>query len=270
MTTGPLSKVARCPAAAAWVLALALGVPGGAEAQLVSCSGVAEPGLKILLDDIARSGGASSPLIDLLAARLEANLEQLRVEAGLNIRVLRCAKRKPTSTAVFTRPIVQDLNARQVVLEVWGTTAEVEAEGEKYHEASIGYVVVPVRYHEFASGEPPGAFVLPRRAESLDTLDALVRLVDQAGALSAYAAVGAGTRFLRGRQYDEARVQLCRAQTLLEALDTRPGGPNASLLDYVKRLASEAVGSARSDAAYRGPLKALPESALASCPRGGQ
>jgi hypothetical protein len=264
------SKMRRRWAVVLSIVALVTGSARVAHAQLLPCSGVAEPGLKILLDDIARSGAAPSPLVDLLAARLDANLEQLRVEAGLNVKVLRCAKRHPASTAVFTRPLVQDLNARQVVLEVWGTTAEVEAEGEKYHEASIGYVVVPIRFHEFAAAEPPGAFVVPRRVKSLDTLDDLVRLVDQAGALAAYAAVGAGTRLVRGRQYDEARVQLCKAQTLLEALDIRPGGPNASLLDYVKRLASDTVKAARSDVAYRGPLKALPESALTSCPGGGR
>lgn len=249
-------------------LALAMGAAGPAEAQLRPCSGVTEPGLKILLDDIARSGGAPSPFVDLLTARLEANLEQLRVEAGLTVKVLRCAKRLPGSPAAFTRPLVQDLNARQVVLEVWGTTAEVEADGETYHEASIGYVLVPIRFHEFAAAQPPGAFVVPRRAKSLATPDDLVQLVDQAGALAAYAATGAGTRLARARQYDAARVQLCKAQTLLGALDTTPGGPNASLLDYVRRLAADTARAARDDAAYKGPLKALPESAVASCPGG--
>lgn len=198
-------------------LALAMGAAGPAEAQLRPCSGVTEPGLKILLDDIARSGGAPSPFVDLLTARLEANLEQLRVEAGLTVKVLRCAKRLPGSPAAFTRPLVQDLNARQVVLEVWGTTAEVEADGETYHEASIGYVLVPIRFHEFAAAQPPGAFVVPRRAKSLATPDDLVQLVDQAGALAAYAATGAGTRLARARQYDAARVQLCKAQTAWRA-----------------------------------------------------
>jgi hypothetical protein len=241
-----------------------------AEAQIRPCAGVAEPGFKILLDDIAASGGTPSPLVDLLAARLDANLEQLRVESGPTVKVLRCVNRRPASTAAFTRPLVQDLNAQRVVLEVWGTTAQVEAEGEKYHEAAIGYVVVPIRFHEFASAEPPGAFVVPRRVKSLATLDDLVRLVDQAGALSAYAAVGAGTRLLRSLEYDKARAQLCKAQTLLEALDAGPGAPNASLLGYVRRLASDTVAAARADANYRGPLKALPPSILSACPGGGQ
>jgi hypothetical protein len=251
------------------VLAM-LGHASLAHAQIRPCSGVAEPGFKILLDDIAVAGGGASPLVDLLAARLDANVEQLRVEAGPTVRVVRCANRRPSSTAVFTRPLVQDLNARQVLLEVWGTTARVEAEGEQYHEAAIGYVVVPVRFHEFASGDPPGAFLLPRRAKSLDTIDDLVRLVDQAGALSAYAAVGAGTRLMRGLEYDKARAQLCKAQTLLEALDTGSGTPNASLLGYVKRLAAATVDAARNDANYRGPLKALPAAALSACPQGGR
>jgi hypothetical protein len=73
---------------------------------------------------------------------------------------------------------------------------------------------------------------------------------------------------LRALASTTRRASSCARRRLLGALDTTPGGPNASLLDYVRRLAADTARAARDDAAYKGPLKALPESAVASCPGG--
>jgi hypothetical protein len=244
----------------------ALWVPS-AHAQLVQCRGVNDPGVyKVLLDDIAPEGGAASPLLSALVHRLDANLEQLKVETGLPLRVVRCEKRRPGDPAAFRKPVVQDLTARQVVLEVWGTTAEVTEPGEpSYHEASIGYALIPVRFYEYGAAEPPGAFVVPRRVQSMTSTEQLVKLVDQAGTLAAYAAVGAGTKLLRGREYDAARTQLCKAEALLAALSPKAGSPDAALLGYARRLAGETVESARRDPSYGGPLKVLGTAAGMSC-----
>jgi hypothetical protein len=241
-----------------------------ARAQLVQCAGVNEPGYyKVLLDDIVADGGTASPLLRFLVHRLDANLEQLKLETGLPLRVVRCEKRRPGDPAVFRRPVVQDLTARQVVLEVWGITAEVAEPGSPaYHEASIGYALVPVRFYEYGATQPPGAFMVARRAESLASTEQLVKLVDQAGTIAAYAAVGAGTKLLKGREYDKARTQLCKAEALLSSLSPRDGTPDAALLSYVRRLAGETVAEARNDPAYRGPLKVLPADARSGCSRG--
>jgi hypothetical protein len=245
----------------------AMGATSPARAQLVQCGGVNEPNTyKVLLDDIIPAGGAPSPLLGVLVHKLDANLEQLKLETGLPLRVVRCEKRRPGDPAVFRKPVVQDLTARQVVLEVWGTTIQVAEPGAApYHEASIGYAVVPVRFYEYGETNPQSAFVVPRRADSLGSTEALLKLVDQAGTLAAYAAVGAGTKLLKGREYDKARAQLCRAEALLGALSPREGTPDASLLAYVKRLAGEAVTDVRADAGYRGPLKVLPVDPAAGC-----
>jgi hypothetical protein len=250
-------------------LALAMGVVLStlpARAAIVSCSGINAAGYKVLVDDIVPSSGtAASPLMQPLIHRLDANLEQLKVETGLPLTVVRCAKRLPEDPADFRKPLVEDLNARQVVLEIWGTTTSVVDGTERYQEASIGYALIPVRFYEFNASDPPGVFLVPRRARSVSSVDDLVRLVDQAGSLKAYVAVGAGTRLLRTRAYDDARSQLCRAEALLAS--QRPQSPTADarLLEYVRRLAGQSVTAARQDANYQGPLKLLPIGAGMGC-----
>lgn len=187
-------------------------------AQLVRCSAVDEPGYKILLDDIIVDDGSSAlPMLETLKGRLAQNLEQLSVETGLPIAVYRCKQRRPPDASVFGRPQVEQLHARQVVLEIWGSAGEVvDDAGERFHEAQIGYVLIPVRLRSFASGEPVSAFTVPRRADTLATIDALVRLVDQASVVPAYALLSAGTRLMGEGKFDAARTHLCRAAGLLQ------------------------------------------------------
>jgi hypothetical protein len=110
-----------------------------AEAQLVPCAGIQGTGYKILLDDIFdAAGGTASPLMSSLVFKLTTNLEQLQLESGLPLKVIRCAKRRPSDPADFKRPMVEQLNARQVVLEVWGTTAQAtDTAGSPVHEPRL-------------------------------------------------------------------------------------------------------------------------------------
>jgi hypothetical protein len=250
------------------VVALLWLCPPAAGAQMVACAGVAEQGFKVLLSDISEVGASSaSPLMQPLIHRVTANLEQLQVETGLSLKVIRCPKRRPNDPSDFRRPIVQQLNSRQVVLEIWGTTTQAtDPGGELYHEASIGYALIPVRLHELDAQEPPGAFMVPRRTKSVSSVDELLLLVDQAGELAAYTAASAGARLLRVPDYDQARLHLCRAEALLlRFLDdgSRPG--DQALLAYVQQLAGETVELARKDPQYQGALKDLPLDTTGGC-----
>lgn len=232
------------------VVAAAIGLSlvgaGAARAQLVPCHGIAEPGFKILLDDIVTGGGGEvSPLMRPLIHRLDANLEQLKLETGLALTVVRCEKRQPSDPTEFRREIVQQLNAHQVVLEIWGMAAEVVDAGTTFHEASIGYALIPVRFYEFNAPQPPGAFEVAQRAASVSNVDALVQLVDRASQVAAYTALSAGTRLMRTKDFLSARRHLCRAQVLLGATSPRPGSPDAMLHRYATRLAAEALDQAR-------------------------
>ena len=250
-------------AAVLTVGAVALAVTPAA-GQIVPCGGIQDRGFKILLDDIVDlAGGGASPLMPSLIYRLSTNLEQLQLESGLPLKVIRCAKRRPSDPSDFARPLVEQLNARQVILEIWGTTTQAtDAGGAPIHEATVGYLLVPVRFDEFTHGRPPGAFVLSRQAKSVSSVDHLVRLVDQAGELAAYAAVSTGVKLLRSKEYDQARAQLCRSEALLtKAAGATPTARDKSLVEYVQRLAADVVTQARKDPGYTGVLKVLPISA---------
>ena len=229
-----------------------------AAAQLVPCTGIQGTGYKILLDDIFDvAGGTASPLMSSLVFKLTTNLEQLQLESGLPLKVIRCAKRRPSDPSDFKRAHVEQLNARQVVLEVWGTTAQAtDSSGSKVHEATVGYLLVPVRFDEFTQGQPSGAFLSSKQAKSVTSVDDLVRVVDQSGELAAYVAVSTGVKLLRARDYDAARAQLCRADVLLaKVAGQAPAARDKALIGYVQALAADVVTQARKDLAYKGALK---------------
>jgi hypothetical protein len=260
-TVRPRQHATRVRVGLAGLLLLALlACAAPTSAQIVPCRGIQDPGFKILLDDIFDSvGGTASPLMTSLIFRVSTNLEQLQVESGVPLKVIRCAKRRPSDPSDFKRALVEQLNAHQVVLEVWGTTAQAtDSAGAPIHEATVGYVLVPVRFDEFTQGQPAGAFLLSRQAKSVTSVDELVRLVDQSGELAAYAAVSTGVKLLRARDYDRARAQLCRSQGLLtRAAGATPSARDKALIDYVQRLASDVVTQAKADPTYTGVLKAL-------------
>ena len=84
------------------LLVAGAGVAAPAAAQIVPCGGIQDRGYKILVDDIFdAAGGVASPLMQSLIFRMSTNLEQLEVESGLPIKVVRCAKRRPSDPLRF-------------------------------------------------------------------------------------------------------------------------------------------------------------------------
>jgi len=255
-----------------------------ADAQIAPCSGVQDPGSKILLDEIVASTPGAANLLQPLASRLDAGLLQVQTELGidLNLKVLPCANRKPTGPGDFTRQIVDQLNVRNVVMEVWGVTTEVkDAQGRPFQDASVGYVLVPVRLNELQAQRPPGAFVIPYRARASDPAADLLRLVDQSGRLAAYATLAAGTRSLRAAQdaaagrrprnaaedeWASARKRLCASQALFSSFKPPAAPSDMQLADYARTLAAQTITGAKADARYSGSLKVQPENL--PCPSG--
>ncbi len=232
-----------------------------AAAQFRSCKGIDSPGYKVLVDDIFdTAGGAASPLMPLLVFRIDANLEQLKIESGLPLVVIPCPTRRP-SPADFGKSLVEQLNARQVALEIWGTTAKVtDARGAPYQEAAVGYALVPVRYDELSQqGKAEGAFLVARRATSVTSVDSMVKLVDQSGEIAAYVALSTGVKLLKSRDYDLARAQLCRAEAMLtEAAGPKPTLRDKTLIAYVQQMAATVVSAAKADKTKDSRLKLLP------------
>lgn len=249
------------PRLAAFLVAVAV-MTATAHAQIVPCSAVGDQGSKILLDDIVASVGAEN-FLQSLTSRLDANLTQVQAELGVDLKILPCLKRRPTGPSDFTRSLVQELNVRGVLMEVWGTTTQVkDQQGRPFNEASIGYVLIPIRLDELQSQKAPGAFVIPHRATPSTIVDDLLRLVDQAGRLGAYASLAVGSKSLRAQKWGEARKQLCAAELQFTKLKS-PSAEDASLAAYAKQLAGDAVTRARADARYSGFLKQ--EGVMLSC-----
>ncbi len=225
-----------------------------ASAQIVPCSAVSDQGSKILLDDIVTSAGTEN-FLQSLTSRLDANLTQVQTELGVDLKVLPCLKRRPTGPSDFTRSLVQELNVRGVLMEVWGTTTQVkDQQGRPFNEASIGYVIIPVRLDELQSQKAPGAFVISHRSTPSTIVDDLLRLVDQAGRLGAYASLAVGSKSLRAQKWGEARKQLCAADTQFGKLKS-PSADDALLAAHAKQLAGDAVTTRT----RRRPVFRLPE-----------
>ena len=238
------------------LLVIMLGTAASAFAQITPCSAVNDPSSrsKILLDDIVSEASLQN-LLQSLTSRLEANLEQVRTELGVPLKVFPCANRRPTGPSDFNRTTVTELNVRGVLMVVWGsTTAVKDQQGRPLNEASIGYVIIPVRLDELQQQPAPGAFVIPHRAQPSTVVDDLIKLVDQAGRLGAYASLAVGSKSLRSSQWDEARKQLCAAEAQFTRLKA-PTEADAALIKYAKKLAGDAVTRARTDAKYSGFLK---------------
>jgi hypothetical protein len=240
------------------ILVAVLGMATCVSAQ--PCIGVTDGAkTKILLDEIV-STSSTQNLLQTLTSRLDANLAQIEAELGVDLKVFPCEKRRPSD---FNREAVLQLDFRGVLMEVWGTTAEVTDEkGQPLNEASVGYLIVPVRLEEFESPQVPGTFVIAQTARPSRLLDDQIRLVDQAGRLGIYASLALGSRSFRGREWDPARRQLCAATKLFAKLQN-PKPQDAALSKYAQQLASETVTRARNSRDYNGPLK-LPQVTL-SC-----
>ena len=238
------------------LLAVIVVTAAPAFAQITPCSAVNDPSsrAKILLDDIVSEASLQN-LLQTLTSRLDANLLQVRTELGVQLKVLPCANRRPSGPSDFNRTTVSELNVRGVLMEIWGaTTAVKDQQGRPLNEASIGYVIIPVRLDELQQQTAPGAFVIPHRAQPSTVVDDLFKLVDQAGRLGAYARLAVGSRSLRARQWDEARKQLCAAEAEFTKLKV-PSDADAALIKYAKQLAGDTVTRARADAQYSGFLK---------------
>jgi hypothetical protein len=201
-------------------------------------------------------------LVNTQAADIEKSLEQVRLEAPLEVKVRPCQARRPQGPGDFQKPMVEQLLSREVVLEVWASAVAVKDAGVLYNQTEIGYVLVPVRYYEFGAPRPPGAFVVTIRSRPLLAIDDLVRLLNQSGRLAAYAALASGQVVLRSAalkqtRWAPARGQLCRAASMLGAI-RKPLPEDTQLAAYAQQLASEALAGARGDPAYVGSMKALP------------
>lgn len=231
-------------------------------AQMRPCQGAAEPGQKVLVDDIS---GAQSMVLGLLEQRIDAALAKLQIEtrsaqpaAGASgvevgrVRALRCSQRRPPDSSAFTTAIARELNNNEVVLEVWAETAALPAAEGPGFRALVGYALVPLRHYVPTSAQ--GVVIVESKARSVDSPADLLALLDQSGTLAIYTAIGSGVRSLYAEDFDQARTQLCLALSRLEKL-RNPSADDSDLRQAVRDMAQDVVRRAVASPGYRGALK---------------
>ena len=247
----------------ALVLAVCLLTAAPASAQIVPCAGVtSSQEYKLLLDDFV-IGNAGDPdlkfFMEALRASLALNLANLEADGLGTVKLVRCQNRKPQDTD-FDAATVTQLNARRVILEMWGIGRAGGTAGD--YRAFITYFVIPVRH---SGPQGPATFTIERHGRSDSPLDTLMSDVSQATELKAYVAVGMGTKFLQEGEYDLARKSLCRAQAWLD--DAGSAAAPAAFVSWVKNLDAEVVRQALDDPQYKGALRLVPNPGAVPCLR---
>src|SRR6202011_2446335 len=81
-----------------------------------------------------------------LTAVLQTQVEEITVEEGGAIIPVPCIGRRPLGAADFNQNVVELLNDRNVVLEIWGSIDD--GSGNAAQQAQLQFVLVPVRYYE--------------------------------------------------------------------------------------------------------------------------
>jgi hypothetical protein len=233
-----------------------------AECAIQDCRGIStEVGYKVLVDEISYlSNTPVSPVeARMFAERIKFGvngaLNQLKLEAGPQVKVVACKDRKP-DVADFDLSLVKNLNSRQVVLELWGIVGpSLDAKGISQNEAYINYALIPVRLNELSSeelGQAPGIYEIQYLKKSSGGSSEIPDILTQAPELSAYAAIGLGINHLKQLNYDNAYGCLCQGISILtRAQAGEPGSPNKPLLDYAGNLVRETIRKARQDSSRR-------------------
>ncbi|HUS07273.1 MAG TPA: hypothetical protein VMZ52_13285 [Bryobacteraceae bacterium] len=223
--------------------------------QLVDCR-TSDAGYKVYLDDVAYSGPKTLRMPDAkdfmnrLRFRLKNGMEQMKAETRLPLTVVRCEGRQPGDENDFNLRLVDALNSRDVLLEVWGSI--IPGAGRPF-EALIGFALIPVRFYERGSSDIPGVYAVRYLIRS--KLDDAAELLGDALELRAFVSLAAGIKAHKQKKYNEAYDCLCDGAALVarfQAEGTTAAKP--SLISYARRLALETVRAANADPAYQGRL----------------
>ncbi len=225
----------------------------GVFAQLVDCRASPE-GYKIFLDDVFSFSPSADPASQVLMNRLRAKLKSdfmaLKAASPLPLSVVECNGRRPNNEDDFGSGLIDALNSRNVLLEVWGNIAPGDRNGT---DTSIGFVLIPVRKSKDLAG-----VYTARYATQSGGSDQVLQLIRGAPEMKAFFDMASGVKASREQRYDEAYKCLCSAK--LAVGNFRADGVRAerdSLAGYAQRLAAETVKNAIHDTAYSGALRLI-------------
>lgn len=222
--------------------------PGGA--QIIDCQGIRDTqGMKVLLDDIIFESEVPGfqQAMPRLRFTLDTALQELRLDQAIELKVLRCEGRRPRGESDFTPDLINVLQDREVILEVWGNVLSATNSKARGCEALVGYALIPVRSRD----RTVGIYEVEHSSAVAGPSDRLLDLFRRNNELLGFAAVSVGLHRLQAKKYDQARRYFCRAESLL-AKNKRPDN---RLLVYIRNLGREVIDAARRDQSYKGLLR---------------
>lgn len=226
-------------------------------AQLIGCN-LENAGYKILLDDIVfPSPGASGPNAQVFASRLRmrlrSDIEALKAETHLPFTIIRCEGRRPSGEEDFRDTLVDGLNSRNVLVELWGQILP----GESGADAAIGFALIPVRFYDRRDPDLPGIYDVSYTVRNAGP-DRILEMISGASELRAFVLLAGGVKAFREKRYDEAYASLCAGTALVGRLRSSAlQNSRKPLGDYARLLAARTVRTALQDASYHGVLGLL-------------
>ncbi len=196
--------------------------------------------------------------MDRLSWKLQTKRESILTESRtLRSVIVTCPERRPSDGSEFGKSIVDALNSRDVVLEVWGTLdATKEKDKIRNKEARIRYLVIPLRHYTVMDG----IYLVSYFRESLGSTSDFIDMLDQAAEFDALLAVGIGVKSLRARNYDLSLQCLRTAKLKLEDIARkRPGFATSQreLSDYIDNAVRDCIKAAKDDPDYRGAIRLI-------------
>ena len=234
------------------------------EAQTIDCVESLSGGIyQIYLDelDYTKEGLQKDPqlqnLMQRLYFKLRTNAKGLTLSSTpVPLALAFCKGRKPKGEASFNKRMVESLDDRDVILELWGLLDGKQLDDQvSNRNASICFVLVPVLLDEYQNPFQPGLqFVTYPKAPDVASGE-LINLLEQSLELETFAAIGIGVNLLKNRKYDEAMKYICKARILLQPMvESGEKESRKALMDYVEETARQIIVKARGDANYTGAL----------------
>jgi hypothetical protein len=235
-------------------LLVVLSAASGLMAQFPDCPSAPE-GYKVFVDEVfladsSAANPATQQLLNRLRAKLKTDFVALKATSPLPLSVVQCDGRRPTGESNFRAAVVDGLNSRNVLLEVWGSVDTADTSGA---DASIGFVLIPVRKAKDLSG-----LYNIRYTTRAAGVDGLLGLIGGAPETRAFFDIASGVKAYKERRYNEAYDCLCRAKTTVADLRGQGvGTEQAALMSYVQDLATKTVREAIADSTYQQRLRLI-------------
>jgi len=204
------------------------------------------------------------PFLQRLQFELDRNRDGRWINApSTDVTFVACPGRTPSLDGQdFDETLVDGLHTRGVLLEVWGSLdAEpgAAAGAPPQLRAQMNYLLVPMQFAANLREADPAPLQRLRYPEAgaahAASVQDPVQLIARPLDIDAFVAAAFGYKLLRSRSYELAHANLCRADSLLEAIALRPltGRSKtelATLRAFVLASAGRAVREALADAAY--------------------